>query len=574
MNRKNIKRLKSVYRNKFENVARENEFSNYERGFPSLPETEISAEGKTLQPESVSEAEQLESLRGQAGENAGLFEFEQRAQIDSAFKAGEALGFGQADLAEKYRASGTGSALDKLAQMARDALSGFKKVAAVGLGAAVMTQAAENRPTPQIEPVAPSARQEQVIGKDLKAGSGETPEQAVARREQAKIAEDPSTVSAAEGAKDMDLKLVVDAPKPAEGVVGQDQSQTRGVERPHPPLARDNPQRQYLSRQELYLGEVARKENEVRQSRVESIKFALNQAEQYRQAARDAGDKKAELEAVRELVQFRQRLEEEQKPITAQDFEKFDSKTKERARVDLARIPDEAVDAYQKYDAQREWLVGVVHSPAYEAKARQNEGLSPEKIAQRKEASLRDEISLNDQFHTTGQDNIGVRDPYSRRSRIRVRFGKIPPEKAQSYKESYPGAEHYQDVPVAVHEMEHEVTEGERGMSETAKRLYKEAYAGVGSETKIGAYLSKPEELDARKRVFEYELERNGIWKYGESFTQEHLQKALELRKAGKLTDDSQVFLDLLKPEKIPEIMNTIAGNRIPEQGKDKARSA
>lgn len=555
-------------------MAQDNEFSNYERGFPSQPETEISVEGKTLQPESVSEAEQLESLRGQAGANAGLFEFEQQAQIDSAFKAGEALGFGQADLAEKYRASGTGSALDKLAQMARDALSGFKKVTAVGLGAAVMTQAAENRPTPQIEPVAPSARQEQVIGKDLKAGSGETPEQAVVRREQAKIAEDPSTVSAAEGAKDMDLKLAVDAAKPVEGAVAHDQSQTRGAERLHPPLAKDNPQRQYLSRQESYLGEVARKENEVRHSRVESIKFALNQAEQYRQAAHDAGDKKAELEAVRELVQFRQRLEEEQKPITAQDFEKFDSKTKERARVDLARIPDEAVDAYQKYDAQREWLAGVVHSPAYEAKARQNEGLSPEKIAQRKEASLRDEISLNDQFHTTGQDNIGVRDPHSRRSRIRVRFGKIPPEKAQSYKESYPGAEHYQDVPVAVHEMEHEVTEGERGMSETAKRLYKEAYAGVGSETKIGAYLSKPEELDARKRVFEYELERNGIWKYGESFTQEHLQKSLELRKAGKLTDDSQVFLDLLKHEKIPEIMNTIAGNRIPEQGKDKARSA
>ncbi|MDP2933648.1 MAG: hypothetical protein Q8N81_05985, partial [bacterium] len=58
------------------------------------------------------------------------------------------------------------------------------------------------------------------------------------------MAEDPSIAPATEGAKDLDIKLVVDAPKPVEGAVGQDQSQTRGVERSHPPLAKDNPQRE------------------------------------------------------------------------------------------------------------------------------------------------------------------------------------------------------------------------------------------------------------------------------------------------------------------------------------------
>jgi len=346
--------------------------------------------------------------------------------------------------------------------------------------------------------------------------------------------------------------------------VEKDQPPESDAPRSSPPLAKDNPQREYLSSQEAYLEKVAGKENEARLSRVESIKFTLAQAEQNRQAAHEAGDTESELEAVRELVQFQKFLEEENQPLTGKDLEHFSPRTRKEVKADLPRIPEEAADAFKKYDTQREWLAGVTHSPEYEEKALKNEGLTQQQLNRRREASLRDEVNLDDQFHKIKKGSLGDTDLASgKRPSIKARFGKIP----EGERELHGGSERFQDNPTVVHEMEHEITDGGLGMSERAKTLYQEAYNGPRKDTKNGAYFSQPTELDARKKSFEFELEKNGVWKYGEPFTQEHLQKALQLEKEGKLTNDSQVFINYLKHDKIPEIMNTIAENRTVSPG-------
>ena len=72
-------------------------------------------------------------------------------------------------------------------------------------------------------------------------------------------------------------------------------------------------------------------------------------------------------------------------------------------------------------------------------------------------------------------------------------------------------------------------------------------------------YLSKPTELDARKKVLEMEMESLGIKKYEEEFTDGHYKKLIKLNKEGKLSNDAHDFLRVIKPEYIKQIMNSIA---------------
>ena len=65
----------------------------------------------------------------------------------------------------------------------------IKNTLVVGMGAATMAAAAENRAVPQIERVVPATRQAQAAGESFKTGSGGTPDQTAARRNPAKKGE-------------------------------------------------------------------------------------------------------------------------------------------------------------------------------------------------------------------------------------------------------------------------------------------------------------------------------------------------------------------------------------------------
>ncbi len=72
-------------------------------------------------------------------------------------------------------------------------------------------------------------------------------------------------------------------------------------------------------------------------------------------------------------------------------------------------------------------------------------------------------------------------------------------------------------------------------------------------------YYATPTEILARKSVFEHELEKKGIKKYGEPFTEEHYRKVIDLMKKGELNKNSIEFLHIYDKDALIEIMNTIA---------------
>lgn len=226
-----------------------------------------------------------------------------------------------------------------------------------------------------------------------------------------------------------------------------------------------------------------------------------------------------------------------------------DPKTQE-----LAVIKEKIDRAFAHTDEQREWMANVAYSPEYERKAIEEEGLSRKEVEKRRKIVLEIDPSMSDKFNPLPKINsknlVGVYYPPKTPGDV----GKYVADLEEMATTSPPA--------IVVHELKHAMTEG-GWLSNKALKLYAEAFV---PSPKIGKksdeYVIDRGEIDAWKGEFEYELEKNGVWKYGENFTQEHLQKALKLQKEGKLSDQSESFLNYLKHEKIPEIMNTIAEQR------------
>lgn len=149
---------------------------------------------------------------------------------------------------------------------------------------------------------------------------------------------------------------------------------------------------------------------------------------------------------------------------------------------------------------------------------------------------------------------------------------------------------------VLVHEITHAVTDANFLLPPSTQKAYSHAFKGVNfDEVKfayewavtrdgiyVGAsgvpkwdmlseneksimvsnqneYLSNPTEIDARKAELEYHLERLGVWKYGESFTEKTYHDALLLSNEKKTSFNSYLLLHMMDKEKLIEIMNTIA---------------
>ena len=122
----------------------------------------------------------------------------------------------------------------------------------------------------------------------------------------------------------------------------------------------------------------------------------------------------------------------------------------------------------------------------------------------------------------------------------------------------------------ALHEYRHESTDAESLITPYAKKLYLEAFFDSQGELAVhnnfdstsASFIESIKnitELDARKRVFEKELEKFGIRNYNEDFTEKHYKKALELLQKNKLSTDSAQFLKYINEKLIYKIMNTIA---------------
>jgi hypothetical protein len=120
----------------------------------------------------------------------------------------------------------------------------------------------------------------------------------------------------------------------------------------------------------------------------------------------------------------------------------------------------------------------------------------------------------------------------------------------------------------AVHEFTHKVTEGSKklpvstiellGKSFSVKNIVMHIKSGVDT-LEVISYCSDPVEMYARKKQFEYDLERLGIKKYEDEFTMEHYKKVILLGEKGLLSEESELFLYMIKPEMMKKVMNEIS---------------
>jgi hypothetical protein len=94
-------------------------------------------------------------------------------------------------------------------------------------------------------------------------------------------------------------------------------------------------------------------------------------------------------------------------------------------------------------------------------------------------------------------------------------------------------------------------------MSPKAIKIFMEAYQE--SHTSADKYFKEPWEMYVRMKSLEKDMEKFEIKKYNERFTDEHIQKIFELYRNGKLSKNSQEFLDRIKPEYLKMIFDTIA---------------
>ena len=245
----------------------------------------------------------------------------------------------------------------------------------------------------------------------------------------------------------------------------------------------------------------------------------------------------------------------------------------------LKNSPDFISDGSgDKFNEQRDWILEKMNDPAYQMRAK-IEKLSDQDIQDRK--NRLEKITI---LYFKGD---GVLMPNSDR-------------KVRAYTQHFGDKEiivvaidawgFKQGDPTIVHESEHGATSGDSKMSEYAKKVYTEAARSPEEEAmqtptlstinpitneKIQYICSKeqlkkmakektdPTELDARKKVLEYELEKMGVRKYGEEFTDSIIQKVFELYRTNKLSVHSLEFLDHIKLDHLKKIMNTIATNEI-----------
>lgn len=109
------------------------------------------------------------------------------------------------------------------------------------------------------------------------------------------------------------------------------------------------------------------------------------------------------------------------------------------------------------------------------------------------------------------------------------------------------------------HEYFHASTRADLGISKKTKEILKNSYEPL--RTKMDKYYSDCSEMLVRKQGLDLEMEKLGIKKYGEKFTQDHYKKLLGFYKKRKLSKDSREFMETVKPEYFEKIFNEVALN-------------
>lgn len=121
-----------------------------------------------------------------------------------------------------------------------------------------------------------------------------------------------------------------------------------------------------------------------------------------------------------------------------------------------------------------------------------------------------------------------------------------------------------------VHEILHESTMYDEGLSGTVEEFLRDSFKNSENENREDSiYYSEPGELIVRKQILDLEMEKLGIKKYGDVFTEEHYKKLKELRDKYELSSDAIQFIDHIKPQNFVKVMNELADNNSREEKGD-----
>ncbi len=217
-------------------------------------------------------------------------------------------------------------------------------------------------------------------------------------------------------------------------------------------------------------------------------------------------------------------------------------------------------------DSARAWLVKNISSPEYLSKLA-GEGLSYENAkfvqANRVYELYSVPASINPTYRSSSVANISGFEK-------NVEFNAYDVAR-------YP-------ITNSLHEDEHVATGGTDGMPENTKLKYEQSWIGGQAFEKIQgtslgvlaglnimdtSYIKNPSEMDARKKVLEYEMDKLGIKKVFETMTPEHYQQLLKLMNEGKLDHNSMQILLITTEEGLIGLMNGVASLDFENKAKD-----
>lgn len=260
-----------------------------------------------------------------------------------------------------------------------------------------------------------------------------------------------------------------------------------------------------------------------------------NNEEEYKKMVLDGT--KSETEEYEEALLDSTRSEENKMAI--QEMIKNEKIDAENQIKNYKEISKPYIESYNEYDKQKEWLKKNISSDEYKEKLKIYEGMNDSTQVSRQKNLEKDYI-LN---------TVNQYDPNTKETTVEVLASE----------------------PEMIHEGEHQIMINDTGMSDYAKDLYEKAFKKTNTQEEQivdalaqgykGSYYGKPEELDARKKVLEWDMERLGVKKSNEVFTDEHYEKLLKLKDENKLSRNSVEFLDRIDKKYINQIMNTIAMN-------------
>ena len=112
----------------------------------------------------------------------------------------------------------------------------------------------------------------------------------------------------------------------------------------------------------------------------------------------------------------------------------------------------------------------------------------------------------------------------------------------------------------ATHELSHAMTEGGLTVPIKTENLLREAFESDSPDV-FNEYFSSYDEMLARKKELDRDLERLGIKDYGELATDEHIEEIMQSYEKKELSDGSMQLIKYLKKSYIKKILNEIACN-------------